>query len=47
MNNIIIVCDEKEVSDTLKSNLMLLRKFDYIVSCNFLNAQNIILQNNS
>ena len=46
MNNIIIVCDEKEVSDTLKSNLMLLRKFDYIVSCNFLNAQNIILQNN-
>ena len=46
MNNIVIVCDEKEVSDNLKSNLMLLRKFDYIISCNFLTAQDTIQRNN-
>lgn len=46
MNNIIIVCDEKEISENLKSNLMLLRKFDTILCTKFLNAQEIISQNN-
>ena len=45
MNNIIIVCDEKEIADNLKSELMLLRKFDTIICTNFLNAKEIILQN--
>ena len=47
MNNIIIVCDEKENSDNLKSNLMLLRKFDTIICTKFLNAQETILQQKS
>ena len=46
MNNIIIVCDEKEISEKLKSNLLLLRKFDFIMSCNFLTASETISQNN-
>ena len=44
MNNIIIVCDKKEISDSLKSNLMLLRKFDTIICTNFLNAPETIFQ---
>ena len=45
MNNIVIICAEKEISDKLKSNLMLLRKFDSIICANFLNAQETIFQN--
>ena len=45
MNNIVIICDEKEIANNLKSNLMLLRKFDTIICTNFLNAKELILQN--
>ena len=45
MNNIVIVCDDKNISETLKSNLMLLRKFDFVFSCDLLNAEEIICQN--
>lgn len=45
MNNIVIICDDKAVSDTLKSNLMFLREFDNVISCDFITAQVTISQN--
>jgi len=45
MNNIILVCDDNSITEVLKSNLMLLRKLDYIFSTNFLNAETVIGQN--
>ena len=45
MNNIVIVSDDKSVSDTLKSYLMLLRKFDIVFSCDLLSASETVCQN--
>ena len=45
MNNVVLICDEKSVLESLKSNLTLLRKFDSVLCCNFLNADKIIEKN--
>ena len=45
MNNILIVSDDKAVSDTIKSYLMLLRKFDLVSSCDLLSAKETVFQN--
>ena len=47
MSNIIIVCDENAICETLKSNLMLLRKFDSVLTCDFISSPQIINQNNA
>ena len=45
MNNIVLVSDNKEALEAIESNLMLLRKFDYIFSCDFLSAKNAVAKN--
>ena len=46
MNNVIIVCDDKNTSEKIKSNLILLRKFDSIHTADFTNGIDIIIRNN-
>ena len=45
MNNVVLICNEKSIIETLKLNLMLIRKFDSVLSCNLLNAEKFIAQN--
>lgn len=45
MNNVILIYNENNKVEEIKSNLILLRKFDSIITCDILNAQNIINQN--
>ena len=45
MNNIVLVCDDKKISEEIKSNLMLLREFDFIYPSDFISAEIAVEQN--
>ena len=45
MDNVVLICNEKSILETLKANLTLLRKFDSISCCDFLDADKTIKKN--
>ena len=44
MNNIVLICDEKPVLETLKSNLLFLRKFDSVFTCDYVSSDSYVYQ---
>ncbi len=46
MNNVVLICNEKNMCEKLKSNLILLRKFDSILDADYINGAETVIKNN-